>query len=171
MIASQQDLFILATNSWLNEIIYIILYRMQFTKTHKILAAIFALFLVAVVGAYVYSRRNEYFGSPLVVEYYYMNGCPWCDKFMPEWDTYQQQASAQGVTCRKIEASDAGDALSKYGIKGFPTVIIIRDGQASEYEGDRTAAALMKATDISASQAPVESPAPLVPRAAVLSAN
>jgi thioredoxin-like negative regulator of GroEL len=127
----------------------------KFQKKAAIATAI--LLLVALFGTWMYSHRTEMFSSPVVVEFYYMNGCGWCEKFMPEWEKYQAQATAAGIQCKKIEAQDAGDNLTKYNIHGFPTVIIIRDGQATEYDGERTADALMKATDISATVGPGES--------------
>ena len=141
------------------------------TKFQKKLAiAVSVLIVVALIGAFIYNRSVELFSSPVVVEYYYMNGCPWCDKFMPEWEKYQAQASAAGIDCKKIEAGDAGDNLSKYNIHGFPTVIIIRDGKATEYSGERTAAALMQATDISATT-PGETLGQVAPRAQDMYAN
>jgi thiol-disulfide isomerase/thioredoxin len=141
------------------------------TKNQKVAAAAVSVLLLVVLVSVWLFKGVEKFSSPVVVEYYYMNGCPWCEKFMPEWDNYQQQASAKGISCKKIEASDAGDDLSKYNIQGFPTVMIIRDGLATEYKGERTAAALMQATDISASVGPGETLAPVDPRADVMFAH
>lgn len=115
-------------------------------RSTKMMIAILVVIAMAVVAAYVFSRNREMFedADKPKVEYYYMNGCPWCDKFMPEWEKFEALAAASGVEAAKVEASEAPDKVDQYGIKGFPSVIVTRNGSSAEYKGERTADALMQ---------------------------
>lgn len=99
--------------------------------------------VVALFAAWLYGRNYELFSSPVTVEYFYMNGCPWCEKFMPEWNKFQESAAASGVQTKKTEASEDPAAVERFNIQGFPTVMVTKDGKSTEYNGERTADALM----------------------------
>jgi thiol-disulfide isomerase/thioredoxin len=117
-------------------------------RSNKMIVVIILIIVVAIVGAYVYSRNREMFedaNQPLV-EYFYMNGCPWCEKFDPEWTKFTEVAKTNGINTKKYEASEASDKLAQYGITGFPSIMITKSGgKPTEYKGDRTSDALVQA--------------------------
>ena len=84
-------------------------------------------------------------GDNTKVVYYYLPGCGWCQKFMPEWDKFEKMAKDNGIEAKKVNAQENADEVSKKGITAFPTVHIIKGGKETEYTGDRTADALLTA--------------------------
>jgi thiol-disulfide isomerase/thioredoxin len=74
--------------------------------------------------------------------FFHMNECGHCKKFMPEWDKFA--AGNKGpIGHKKIEAGDDHPWLKKFGIQGFPTVLLIDgDEKVATYEGPRTAQGL-----------------------------
>lgn len=117
------------------------------TRASKIGLAFAILTLVSILATFVYTRNREVFSdanSKTTVEYFYMNGCSWCSKFMPEWEKFEAVAPTVGVKATKTEASENPEKVSALGIKGFPTVIITKDGKSNEYNGARTSKALLE---------------------------
>jgi len=94
---------------------------------------------------FMYSGSGiENFGNPSSCTYYYMTNCGHCKSFTPEWDEFVKTYTGH-VTLKKVEASEAGDALEKYNIQGFPTVLFLDDaGNSQIYEGPRTSEGLNK---------------------------
>ena len=80
-------------------------------------------------------------GSELV--FYHMTGCGHCEKFMPVWDEFAAQNSSS-IQTRKVERSEAPDEISRHGISGFPTVLLLDEAgnKVETYEGERTLEAL-----------------------------
>jgi thiol-disulfide isomerase/thioredoxin len=111
---------------------------------NKIVIAVIVVGLIALLS-WMNSRRLDFFGTQTKVEYFYMEGCPWCEKFMPEWEKFQEKAATLGVEAKKTEASEDPEKIKQYNIHGFPTVIITKNGKAEEFTGDRTMESLMKA--------------------------
>jgi len=84
----------------------------------------------------------EGFGNPTKCIYYHMNGCPHCVKFSPIWDSFKKSYKGN-VQLLKKERGEAGDELRKYGIQGFPTVILVDENDnKKEFQGPRTAMGL-----------------------------
>lgn len=114
------------------------------SRQEKMTLAALVIALVA-IGALYFCRKNiELFSNRPVVTYYYMKGCPWCEKFMPEWDKFVVMAKSANVSTKKIEASEDPDTVQRLGIKGFPTIMIENGKKSVEYSGERTADAIMK---------------------------
>jgi len=116
-----------------------------FTRSNLTFLAIISLIVVIVV---VYKLKIERFDGnrSVIVEYYSLPSCGHCIQFNPEWDIFQSQAAAGGsnITATKINASDAAGSAKAQdaGVSGYPTVKITKNGNTSEYKGDRTAKAL-----------------------------
>ena len=86
----------------------------------------------------------EGFGNPTMCIYYHMNGCPHCDKFSPTWDSFKQSYNGN-VQLLKKERGEAGNELSKYNVRGFPTVILVDENDnTKEFQGPRTVSGLNK---------------------------
>lgn len=79
-------------------------------------------------------------GSKLV--FLYMNGCGWCEKFKPQWDTFSSTYAASLAT-NKIELGyyERNDERAKQydgHAKGYPTVLLVKSDKVTVFEGDRT---------------------------------
>ena len=83
----------------------------------------------------------EGMGKELV--FYHMDGCGHCKTFMPVWDEFVAQNSSS-IQTRKVEQSEAPDEISRYGITGYPTVLLLDEGgnKVETYEGARKLDAL-----------------------------
>lgn len=126
------------------------------SRTEKMVIAVLAIVVVAFAAAWFYKKNPEFFtdavagvtrvASQPVVTYYYMAQCPHCINFMPEWEKFTKLAAKDNITTRKVEATpDNSEEMNKLGIKGYPTVIIEKNGQKTEYSGPREADALLAA--------------------------
>ena len=82
---------------------------------------------------------------------FYADWCGHCKTFLPEWDQFssswnndsQHDVKLMKVDCSKPSENKSQEALmKKYNIKGYPTILTFKDGQASEYNGKRDNASL-----------------------------
>jgi thiol-disulfide isomerase/thioredoxin len=108
------------------------------------------LVILAVVAVWVFvirPRMREGFESPVTVTYYFLEGCPWCKKFAPEWEAFKARATKDKVAVTTVDVdAEKEPEKTPVDIKGFPTITITGvDGKAVTYTGDRTADALMVA--------------------------
>lgn len=119
---------------------------MVYKKSVAVGATLLAILLL-LVGLYVLvsKGRREFFGTPTKVTFYFMPGCPWCEKFEPEWEKFVGDAKKAGLETAKVDGSDPKNRaeVEKKGIKGFPTIIVTKDGKDAEYDGERTAKNLL----------------------------
>ena len=70
------------------------------------------------------SRFTEGFGvgsGGKSLVYYHMEGCPYCKKFDPDWDSFVSKNNTS-VTTRKVDSSDS--ECKSNGVSGFPTVLL-----------------------------------------------
>lgn len=108
----------------------------------KVLALVAVVALVAIVAYFIWSRvRGEAFSGGSAVTYFYLPECPWCKKFKPEWEKFKASAAKAGIATKEVNGEEDRIAVDEKGIKGFPTVLV----GDKEYQGERTAEALMKA--------------------------
>lgn len=82
------------------------------------------------------------------VTYYYMNGCGYCVKFKPEWDSFTKQyGSGNNIKTRIVEANNMtpSDTINGSQINGFPTIKITNLSNMKEYQytGQRNSNALI----------------------------
>ena len=118
---------------------------MKVTRVEKMTLAAIAVLVVAIFAVWFYRKNREMFEDPVKVTYYYLEGCPHCVSFMPEWEKFEAEAKSAGVATKKVEAHEDPEKISELGIKGFPTIMIEKGGKTVEYSGERTAAALKAA--------------------------
>lgn len=116
-------------------------------KSLRILVALIAVLLL-LVGLYFLmgGKLIEKFtgeDKPKVV-YYFLPGCGWCQKFMPEWEKFTKLAKTEGMETQKVNAQENAEEVTKKGITAFPTIHVVKDGKPTEYNGDRTAEDLLK---------------------------
>lgn len=110
--------------------------RQNFWIQLIIVFIIFALLQALVTGKRIIEGLEN---KGKTLTYFYMNGCPHCVKFTPEWDKFAS-SNATGIKTQKVEAGEMSPAHHKLGINGFPTIMLL-DGsekKMSDYNGPRT---------------------------------
>ena len=78
-----------------------------------------------------------------------METCPYCVKFRPEWDQCVKVVNGGkygSKVCVREYTADIRDMSEKYGVDGYPTIILenVKTGKRQVYDGPRTTDALMK---------------------------
>jgi thiol-disulfide isomerase/thioredoxin len=75
--------------------------------------------------------------------FFYMDGCGWCDKFMPVWNKLKQNKVCELYECESsnqnnsIEAKEIESQL-KTEISSYPSIYLQVNGKYKEYEGNRS---------------------------------
>jgi hypothetical protein len=71
---------------------------------------------------------------------FYMNGCGWCERFMPTWDDlYGKYSKVKGLEMRKIERGEHMAKDYEKHVDGYPTILLIKpDGAPIKFSGERT---------------------------------
>lgn len=107
-----------------------------------------ALILGALAVLYMLMKRREGFESSVIVRYYFLPGCGWCERFNPEWDAFEKQLAEDKKIkpeLNNIKTEKINGKEQEVPVQGFPTVHIVdKNGKAEEYKGNRTASDLMK---------------------------
>ncbi len=87
--------------------------------------------------------------KPVVMLDVYTPTCPHCKALAPEFlkAAKQAQASRKAYAFVKIDARDNPGLGSKYQITGFPTLKLFVNGNPIDYEGNRTAEAILAFID------------------------
>lgn len=79
--------------------------------------------------------------------YFFMNGCGWCKKFLPEWELIKQKIDSKELTGFKhyefereeLKDNEQAIKIQKHvEVEGFPTIVIKINDTYYKYEGDRT---------------------------------
>uniref|UniRef100_A0A7S4T6H8 Protein disulfide-isomerase n=1 Tax=Alexandrium monilatum TaxID=311494 RepID=A0A7S4T6H8_9DINO len=70
---------------------------------------------------------------------FYAPWCGHCKKLAPEYEKAAVTLKSSGVKLYKVDATEEKDLASRYGIKGFPTMVWFQDGKNMDYDGGRTA--------------------------------
>ena len=88
-------------------------------------------------------RYLEGFGNGSTLTYFYMDGCPHCVKFAPEWDKFAQNHTG-ALKLKKVEAKNMSEQEKGLGIQGFPTIMVVDNNgkKETDYDGPRTAEGL-----------------------------
>lgn len=118
----------------------------EWNKSSRPMKILFVALSIVLIYMFFFKRRSfsENFGNPVSCTYYYMEECGHCKRFNPEWETFVQSYTGP-VKLRKVSATEAGGDLDKYGITGFPTILIVdENGDHEDYTGPRTSEALTK---------------------------
>eukprot|EP01060_Flectonema_neradi_P012137 TRINITY_DN19030_c0_g1_i1.p1 TRINITY_DN19030_c0_g1~~TRINITY_DN19030_c0_g1_i1.p1 ORF type:complete len:283 (+),score=75.19 TRINITY_DN19030_c0_g1_i1:66-851(+) len=87
------------------------------------------------------SFQNEVEGGNWLIEFY-APWCGWCKKLVPTWtEMGKKLADNKDISVGKFDATQdgSGPIAEKYGVQGFPTIILIKkDGSSVKFTGSRT---------------------------------
>jgi protein disulfide-isomerase A1 len=75
---------------------------------------------------------------------FYAPWCGHCKRLVPEYEIVSAFFKDSNVAIAKIDASTHNTAASTHGIRGFPTLKLFSDGNAVDYEGDRSSMAMIQ---------------------------
>ena len=76
--------------------------------------------------------------------------CGWSRRFQPEWDKFSEKVKTDPnlshVDALDVKCDDNNNELmcEKYEVPGYPFVVVEIDGKRTQYNGERTASALIK---------------------------
>jgi thiol-disulfide isomerase/thioredoxin len=75
--------------------------------------------------------------KPNIIIYFFMIGCPYCEKTKPVWDEFKSQQ--KGFEFAEIESADVPDEKkNSLGISGFPHFIMIKNGKRKAVSGSKS---------------------------------
>ena len=75
--------------------------------------------------------------------FFKMNGCPHCVKMEPEWKKFVD--SKPSCKTKTLEASANKKEAKKYGVTGFPSLLMVSGGKVIDtYNGERNAEGFKK---------------------------
>ena len=67
--------------------------------------------------------------------YFYMEGCGYCKKFNPIWENLKM--SIKDINLVKINGPKNKNLTQRYKVRGYPTIILIKDKFKIVYQGKR----------------------------------
>jgi protein disulfide-isomerase A6 len=75
--------------------------------------------------------------------------CGHCKKAAPEFDKLLSASpitlkDGSTATVKILDADKDKSEISKYNIRGYPTVLVVDGGQTTEYPGERTASGIIE---------------------------
>ena len=114
---------------------------------------VLALIVAACAIAYQYVTREGFEGDDLSgfngMVVFTKKGCPYCEAMV---DVNKSLEAKYPGKFKVIDASNRDDPavsglMTKYAVDAFPKILILKNGTATEYESDRTEAAMSEAID------------------------
>jgi thiol-disulfide isomerase/thioredoxin len=79
--------------------------------------------------------------QPVTLKLFYADWCGHCKRFKPVFDNELPQViQRKRLPCKlmAINADEQPELVQRYNVKGFPTMILEKNGRLIEYNGDRT---------------------------------
>jgi glutaredoxin len=121
-------------------------------KTYEILGLLIAIVacILAIVGGIKYlkdkkAKTTSSFGKTTEILFYSLKDCGHCIKFKEEWNKLIEiTKNNKDIHLEQIEATENPGRIQNDNIMYFPTIKI----NGKEYEGERTATAILRAAGI-----------------------
>tara|TARA_B110000908_G_scaffold138942_1_gene165349 strand:- start:378 stop:800 length:423 start_codon:yes stop_codon:yes gene_type:complete len=127
-------------------------------STNKNLLIAGILIVVLIIASYSYScgcgKKLEFFdasGNVLNLKVFYADWCGHCKRAKPEFERLRdtltntpQKINGQTVGIQLINEADNKDAVAKYKVKGYPSIILDTGDNQVSYNGERTSKSIIE---------------------------
>uniref|UniRef100_A0A7E5A0H4 Protein disulfide-isomerase n=1 Tax=Panagrellus redivivus TaxID=6233 RepID=A0A7E5A0H4_PANRE len=88
---------------------------------------------------------DEFIGDkPLMLVEFYAPWCGHCKKIAPELEKAARKLKAKKIPIAKVDATVEKKLGDQFGVSGYPTLKILRNGRRFDYEGPRDAEGIVK---------------------------
>lgn len=74
---------------------------------------------------------------------FYAPWCPHCKSMMGDWEKLRRRVG-QNIEVVKVNCDEKPEMAEKHEVKGFPSIILFKDGRKIHFEGSRNLENLMK---------------------------
>ena len=114
-------------------------YKLNSSVLYSIIVGVVLLILLAILLSS--GMCVELFSSGKRLEYYSLSTCPHCVDFNPVWKQFEEKCGS----CKKfvVDKDDEGRKnATKYGINGYPTIVVVENGKVIDEPEDRTCGTL-----------------------------
>jgi len=81
--------------------------------------------------------------SPVKITLYHANWCGHCKNFIPQWNALTKFFDEHNISYDDFEDKRNSNEIQEAGIQGFPTIRINKNGNEYDYNGPRTADAII----------------------------
>ena len=117
---------------------------MKLTKSMKTVLTIFMVGIIFSMVFMPHSRQEGMVKGRKELLLLHMEGCPHCVKLLPEWDNFTKMNDTN-ITTKSVERNDDQALVKRYGVKGFPTILLLDENgdKLKTYDGPRTAQGLL----------------------------
>jgi protein disulfide-isomerase A6 len=72
---------------------------------------------------------------------------PWCGhsrNLLPEWNEFEKAVkNNSNIEAENVNCDERKDMCDKFPIPGYPTILVVKDGDQIPYEGERTSKAIL----------------------------
>jgi thiol-disulfide isomerase/thioredoxin len=83
------------------------------------------------------SRLDSLLEKKNIIIYFFMIGCPYCEKTKPVWDEFKSKQ--KGFEFAEIESDEVPDEKkNSLGISGFPHFLMIKNGKRKAVSGSKS---------------------------------
>lgn len=112
---------------------------------HKILFVLFVIFIIFLIISIVFKKNitptEEQFNNKDKIVLCHATWCPHCTSFLPKWQQFKKMNKFP-IQVVDLESDRDKDEIKEYKVKGYPTIILVKNGQHIEYNGDRSLVSL-----------------------------
>lgn len=70
--------------------------------------------------------------------------CPHCQRAKPEWEAVKEKMNESTLVFKEVDCTakppsqETQDLMKKYGVQGFPTIVLVKNGTPKTLEGKPT---------------------------------
>ena len=98
-----------------------------------------------IIGDKKRKSKSKRKGNKIFV-YFHMPNCPYCVQFEPMWKNLKKKKKDKGILFRKLDGTkpENSDFTETFGIKSYPTLVLVKGSTFKTYKKKRTLKDLIK---------------------------